>query len=153
MTVREITDGGEKQRIARAVLEDLTDWFGVAESREKYIRESAGQTLLAAFDGDEPAGFVCLKRTGNATAELAVLGVKRKYHRQGAGRALCLKAMELAAREGFSFLQVKTVKMGVYEDYDATNRFYLSLGFKEFEVFPLLWDERNPCQVYVMSLK
>ena len=24
--------------------------------------------------------------------------------------------------------------------------------FKEFEVFPTLWDEWNPCQVYVMGL-
>ena len=39
-----------------------------------------------------------------------------------------------------------------YEDYDKTNHFYLSLGFKEFEVFPTLWDEYNPCQVYVMAL-
>lgn len=39
-----------------------------------------------------------------------------------------------------------------YEDYDNTNRFYLALGFKEFEVFPTLWDEWNPCQVYVMAL-
>ena len=44
-------------------------------------------------------------------------------------------------------MQVKTVQMGRYEDYDRTNRFYLSLGFKEFEVFPLLWDEWNPCQI------
>jgi len=27
------------------------------------------------------------------------------------------------------------------------------MGFKEFEVFPSLWDEDNPCQIYVMSLK
>ncbi len=27
------------------------------------------------------------------------------------------------------------------------------LGFKEFEVIPTLWDEANPCQIYVMSLK
>ena len=50
-------------------------------------------------------------------------------------------------------LQVKTVQTGRYDDYDATNRFYLSLGFKEFEVFPNLWDEANPCQVYVMALR
>ena len=50
------------------------------------------------------------------------------------------------------FLQVKTVKMGVYADYDITNRFYLSLGFKEFEVIEELWDKDNPCQIYVMSL-
>ena len=30
---------------------------------------------------------------------------------------------------------------------------YLALGFREFEVFPTLWDEWNPCQVYVMSLE
>lgn len=52
-----------------------------------------------------------------------------------------------------SFLQVKTVQMGKYEDYDKTNKFYISLGFKEFEIFPTLWDEANPCQIYVMSLK
>ena len=87
------------------------------------------------------------------TAELSVLGVLKEYHRQGIGRELFLKAKEAAEGKGYSFLQVKTVRMGVYEDYDRTNCFYLALGFKEFEVFPLLWDENNPCQIYVMSLK
>lgn len=43
--------------------------------------------------------------------------------------------------------------MGKYKEYDQTNLFYQSLGFKEFEVFPTLWDDKNPCQVYVMTLK
>lgn len=47
---------------------------------------------------------------------------------------------------------VELAVMGVLKDYDRTNRFYLSLGFKEFEVLPTLWDAKNPCQVYVMSL-
>jgi hypothetical protein len=50
------------------------------------------------------------------------------------------------------FLQVKTVQMGIYENYDKTNLFYCNAGFKEFEVFPMLWDENNPCQIYVMAL-
>lgn len=54
---------------------------------------------------------------------------------------------------GYSFFQVKTVQMGKYKEYDNTNKFYRSLGFKEFEVFPTLWDEWNPCQVYVMALR
>lgn len=62
------------------------------------------------------------------------------------------QAKESAAAAGYSFMQVKTVKMGVYPEYDATNRFYLACGFQEFEVLPL-WDEANPCQVYVMYLK
>ena len=43
--------------------------------------------------------------------------------------------------------------MGMSLEYYATNRLYLALGFGEFEVFPTLWDEWNPCQIYVMSLK
>lgn len=61
-------------------------------------------------------------------------------------------AKECAVKNGYEFMQVKTVKMGIYEDYDATNLFYKSLGFKELEVFPTLWDEANPCQIYIMGL-
>ena len=153
MTIREVTDPIEKAKIVRLILEALTDWFEVPESREAYIRESGSRLMYAAYDEDRPVGFICLKETGKDTAELSVLGVLKEYHGKGIGRELFLKAKEAAVRKGYSFLQVKTVKMGVYEDYDKTNRFYLALGFKEFEVFPLLWDEDNPCQVYVMSLK
>ena len=62
------------------------------------------------------------------------------------------KAKEEARKAGNEFMQVKTVKMGMYEDYDKTNLFYLGCGFKEFEVLPDLWDEANPCQIYAMSL-
>ena len=153
MTVREVTDPAEKARIVRSVLEALPDWFGIPEAREAYIRESCDRLLYAAYEEGRPVGFVCLKETGRDTAELSVLGVLKEWHRQGVGRALFLRAKEAAAGKGYSFLQVKTVRMGAYEEYDATNRFYLAMGFKEFEVFPSLWDENNPCQVYVMSLR
>ena len=42
---------------------------------------------------------------------------------------------------------------GVALAISKTNFFYVACGFKELEVFPLYWDEANPCQVYVMSLK
>ncbi len=149
----EITDSNEKQTIARNILEALTDWFGIEESREEYISGSAGWIFLADKDGDRAKGFLCLKETGKSTVEIAVMGVLKEYHRSGIGRELIEKAKEIARAVGYEFMQVKTVKMGVYEDYDMTNRFYISCGFKELEVFPLLWDEWNPCQIYVMSLK
>ncbi len=152
-TIREIEDSACKRAVAREILEDLTEWFGLVDSREEYIADSGGQRLFAAFDGSVPVGFLCLKETGKDTAELAVMGVRRQYHRRGIGRKLFAAAKEAARQAGCSFLQVKTVQMGRYEQYDRTNLFYRSLGFKEFEVFPTLWDEGNPCQVYVMALK
>lgn len=148
-----IQDSREKERIARRVLEALPDWFGIEESREEYIRESMDQPFFACFAGGEPVGFLCLKETGKATVELAVMGIMPAFHRHGLGRALFDRAKAYAVSQGYAFLQVKTVQMGRYEIYDRTNRFYLSLGFQEFEVFPTLWDEHNPCQVYVMALR
>ena len=151
MFVREVAETTEKTQIARLVLEGLPEWFGIPEAREAYIRESADGFFAAAYDGSRPVGFICLKETGKDTAEVHVMGVLKEYHRKGIGRALFLKAREAAVRKGYSFLQVKTVRMGKHEVYDGTNRFYLALGFREFEVFPTLWDEHNPCQVYVMD--
>lgn len=151
MIVKQIVDCNEKRKIARLILEGLLEWFEVTESREQYISESENQPFFAAFNGNEPVGFLCLKETGRDTVELAVMGVNKDFHRCGAGKELFESARKYAAAEGYSFIQVKTVKMGMYEDYDRTNMFYLSLGFKELEVLPL-WDEANPCQVYIMYL-
>lgn len=152
MDIKRLTDGLEKQHVARVILEALPDWFGIPEARENYIAESADQIFFCACEKDRPVGFLSLKETGEATVELYVMGVLMEYHRKGIGRELFRMAREAAREKGYSFLQVKTVQMGKYEEYDRTNRFYLALGFQEFEVFPTLWDEWNPCQIYVMSL-
>ena len=151
MKIKQVNDIDEKLAVSRRLLESLTEWFEVEESRENYIAESAEQPFFAAYEGDLPVGFITLKETGKDTVELAVMGVSKEVHRHGIGRELFKAAREYASRQGYSFMQVKTVKMGVYEDYDRTNRFYLSVGFRELEVLPL-WDEANPCQVYVMYI-
>ncbi len=152
MEIKRLTDDAQKQRVARYILEALPEWFGIPQAREEYITESAGKIFFCAYDGDRPAGFLYLKETGRDTVELYVMGVLKELHRRGIGRELFARAKGAASESGYSFIQVKTVQMGKYEEYDRTNQFYLSLGFKEFEVFPTLWDEWNPCQVYVMCL-
>ncbi len=151
--IRFIEDKTERRKISREILESLTDWFEVEASREQYIAESAEQPFWASVNGDVNEGFLCLKETGKETMELAVMGVRKECHRKGIGRKLFAAARDYAARQEYEFIQVKTVRSGVYEDYDITNEFYKSLGFKELEVFPEYWDEANPCQVYVISLK
>lgn len=152
MEIKQLTDGVEKQNVTRLILEALPDWFGIPEAREEYIAQSADKIFFCAYDKDRPVGFLYLKETGADTIELYVMGVLVEFHRNGIGRELFNNAKKAASNLGYSFIQVKTVQMGKYEEYDRTNKFYLSLGFKEFEVFPTLWDEWNPCQIYIMSL-
>lgn len=141
-----------KSEIARTILESLSDWFGIPESREDYIEDSKKQLFFAAYHKELPIGFITLKPTSKHTAELSVIGVLQDYHRKGVGRELFAQIAAHAKNLNYSFIQVKTVASGHYDIYDNTNKFYKNLGFKEFEVFPTLWDEKNPCQIYVMAL-
>lgn len=153
MEIRQLTDAGGKTG------RNAPESGGAAG----VVRHSGGpggvypgkcrQVFFCAYDRNRPVGFLCLKETGNATVELYVMGIRKEYHRRGIGRQLFRQARDAAAGAGYAFMQVKTVQMGKYEEYDRANRFYLALGFREFEVFPTLWDEGNPCQVYVMSLE
>ena len=151
--IKQIFDENEKRQITRYILESLTNWFGIPEAREDYIEKSAGQLFFASIEDSAPIGFLYLKETGKDTVELYVMGVLKEYHRRGVGRELFEAAKSSALKSGYSFIQVKTVQMGKYEEYNKANLFYKNMGFKEFEVFPNLWDEWNPCQIYVMALR
>ena len=152
MQTKRIECDNTREVIARTILGSLADWFGIPEATEEYIADSKGRPFFCAYADDVPVGFLYLKETGRHTVELAVMGVLKEFHRRGVGRKLFAEAKNEAKRLGYSFIQVKTVQMGRYDVYDDTNRFYLSLGFKELEVFPTLWDECNPCQIYIMAI-
>lgn len=147
--IKEILDPGEKTKITVSVLGSLPDWFGQPESILDYSKESRNLSFWAAYRGEIPIGFIALKPTSKATAEVFVMGVLSQYHRTGIGRGLYETFERYARSHGYSYAQVKTVRMGCYPDYDKTNRFYQAMGFSELECFPTLWDECNPCQIYV----
>lgn len=149
MKIRQIMNKAEKEQIAALVLSDLPDWFGMPEYTRNYITQSSGMPFWAGFHSDQPVGFVALKETSPDSAEVYVMGILKQYHRIGIGRQLYEALEQYAQAHGYTFLQVKTVRMGHYEEYDRTNRFYLAMGFRELECFPALWDSWNPCQVYV----
>ena len=152
MQIKMITESEEKCLIAREILKDLPEWFGIPAATEAYIQESKEQVFAAAFAGEASAGFMTMKETSPFTAEIAVCGVKKRFHRQGAGSAMFAEIKSYARQQGYEYLQVKTVAAGCYPEYDATRMFYENLGFRALEVFPTLWDERNPCLVMVMRL-
>ena len=147
--IRVIEDKNEKENISRAILTQLPEWFGLPDSMNEYISCSKEMPFWACFDEETPIGFIALKETSNATAEIYVMGILKEYHRNGLGHLLWRAFLQYAKEHGYEYVQVKTVKKGKYKEYNITNAFYENLGFKELECFPNLWDEWNPCQVYV----
>lgn len=150
--IMEISDKKEKEAISREVLADLPEWFGMPESTENYIVDSQDKPMLTCFVQGETAGFVVLNATSKDCADIFVMGVKKKFHRMGIGAKLNHAYETLARKLGYTYSQVKTVKMGHYKEYDITNHFYVAMGYKELECFPDLWDAWNPCQVYIKYL-
>lgn len=137
--IRFIEDKNEKRDISRRITESLTEWFEADESLEGHIRDSAVLPFWAAFEGDRPVGFICLKETGKDTMELAATGVVKECQGKGVGRRMFAAAKDYASRMGYSFIRAKTGESGVCE-------FLRKIGFKEFEVL-------EDCRVYCMSLK
>lgn len=113
-------------------------------------------TFLANIESGKARGFIVLKETSPYTVEVYVMGVLKEFHRNKIGHDLFKACYDYAKEQGYLYIQVKTVKEGIYDEYNRTIKFYKSLGFKEFECFPTLptlLDEWNPCQVYIMSIK
>ena len=139
--------------MCRRVLDDLPDWFGIPEAKEAYILGCDQLPMFAAIVGGETAGFISLKRHTDFAVEVYVIGVVRRFHRKGIGKALINSAVKWARAQHLVFLTVKTLAPANPDPgYAATRQFYEAAGFLPVEVFPALWDARNPCLLMVMRL-
>lgn len=151
--IKKIDDKEEKEKICMDILEALPEWFEIPESRAAYAKDSRGLPFWADVDNNVVRGFIVMKETSHYTVEIYVMGVKKEYHRLGIGSKLFEEFYWYAKKMGYEFAQVKTVREGMYSDYDLTNAFYQKVGFRELECMDGLWDEANPCQVYVMAIR
>lgn len=150
--IKFVTESTEKVQIASEILQQLPEWFGLPESTREYITKSKELPFWAYFE-KAASGFIVLKETSPYTAEIYVMGVLKEAQRKGVGRALFAELQAYAKSRGYEYIQVKTVQKGHYKEYDATNAYYESVGFRELECFPTLWDEWNPCQIYIKKVE
>ncbi len=151
--IQSIIDKDTKEIICRDILMALPEWFEISDSIGEYATGVRDIPFWADIENDICRGFVAMKATSPYAAEIYVMGVRKEYHRVGIGKALCSELMRHAAEQGYEYLHVKTVAEGMYEDYDRTNCFYKSVGFRELECMETLWGADNPCQIYVMAIK
>ena len=109
----------------------LPEWFGLPESTAEYIKCSQEIPFWADIEDDVERGFIVLKETSSDTAEIFVMGVRKAMHKNGVGKKLFQTFLSYAKKHGYSFIQVKTVQEGHYDEYDKTSRFYKKLSFKD----------------------
>ena len=121
MVIQKIDSDIEKMGIARTI----PDWFGIPEATEAYIADSKGRPFFCAFADDVPVGFLYLKETGRHTVELAVMGVRQEYHRQGIGRALFERICEEA--QGHIDVSSGIFRLKIY--YLTYNQKYMLAAF------------------------
>ena len=150
--IRRIDNPEERSHIAREILDKLPEWFGIPESTAEYVTGCSQLPVWADIGDGCCRGFIAMRRTSDCAAEIFVMGVNPDFHRKGIGRALFGALRDEARRMGLAYLHVKTVQTGKYEIYDRTNLFYRSMGFRELECLPELWDAANPCQLYIMTI-
>ena len=150
-TIEEVKDEDQKMAVVDEVLKDLPEWFGIPESTQAYIEGAKDLQVWAAFQESNLLGFVSLSYSSEDCAEIDCLGVKKAHQGRGIGREL-ITTIEREAVKQVDYLQVKTVAEGSNKDYDRTNVFYRSVGFKKLEIFPQLWDPQNPCQILIKKI-
>jgi len=152
--VREVIVGIEKSKICNDTLRALPNWFGIEASIVDYVEQVKKMPFYAAYNNDTPIGFVAIKVHNAYTAEICVMGVLKEYHRQGIGKMLVKCCDEYCRENKMDFLTVKTLdESRESKSYEKTRLFYLSVGFKPLEIFPLLWDKDNPCLFMAKSIR
>ena len=149
--IEEVKDEDQKMVVVAEVLKDLPEWFGIPESTQAYIKGAKDLQVWAAYQENELLGFVSLSYSSEDCAEIDCLGVKKAHQGRGIGIQL-IANLESEAGKQVDYLQVKTVAEGSNKDYDRTNVFYRSLGFKKLEIFPQLWGSQNPCQILIKKM-
>jgi len=141
-------------QVCERILRALPEWFGMEDSLMEYVEAAKTLPTLLAIDGGEAVGFLTIKRHFPESAEVYCVGILPSHHRRGIGRRMQSAAEEWLAADGCRYLQVKTLAEAANsESYALTRRFYRAVGFAPLEVFPDLWDEWNPCQVFVKALE
>jgi len=146
MNIREIFAENEKSDICKTILNALPNWFGVPESILDYVAGVTDKPFYCVFDNDKAVGFMSIKVHNPFTAEIYVMGILEEYHRKGLGRQIIQACENYCHQHGMEFLTAKTLdEKKPDEYYRKTRLFYESMGFRPLEIFPLLWDECNPC--------
>ncbi len=153
LRICEIQDENLKGQIAREILDDLPEWFGVEGTCKNYIEKGRALPFFALNFNGEYIGYLSLKINSKSTGEILSMGIKKKYHNKGFGKKLIQKVENVLKQKKFRLLLVKTLSKNHPDKYYAlTHIFYEQCGFLEVDEVEEIWGKENPCVIMVKIL-
>ena len=133
------------------VLRALPQWFGIESAILEYREDLKSLDGFVALDGSELVGFVGLKRYGQQSVEINVVGVLPDYRSKGIGTMLLNQVQDDLGKE-VRLLHMKTLAPSHPDpNYVETRAFWKAKGFVPMEAHEL-WGEENPCLVMVKPI-
>jgi ribosomal protein S18 acetylase RimI-like enzyme len=151
--VLKLNDGNEKSATADRILRGLPEWFGIESALVEYVNGVKCSDFYAAYDKDEPIGFISIKSNNRYTSEIYVIAVSKEFHHTGIGTGLLKKAEEELVKKGVRFLMVKTLSDSDPDvNYAKTREFYFGAGFLPLQEIKEIWGKSNPCLIMVKVL-
>lgn len=152
MDVR-IERGGQHPDDVARLLDLLPDWFGIEESNRGYVEAARSLPTFAAVVDGRVVGVCLIRVHTQVAAEIELIAVDPRLHRQGIGRRLLAAVETDLGSSGTKVLQVKTFgPSGESEEYERTRAFYEAVGFWPLEERTDIWGPDNPCLISVKPL-
>jgi putative acetyltransferase len=138
-TIRQVEDE-EDIKLARGLFREYEAWLGLDlcfQNFEKELAELPGAyspptgRLLLAYENDELAGCVALRKLSDGACEMKRLFLRPHFHGKGCGRRLAERIIQEARRAGYDRMRLDTLPQQMGKAIDL----YRSLGFKEIEPY------------------
>jgi putative acetyltransferase len=125
---------------ARTLLQEYAAWLGISLCFQNFDRELASLPgeyappdgrLLLAFEDDELAGCIALRKIRATTCEMKRLFLRPEFRGRGLGRVLVERIIEEARQIGYTQMCLDTLPGRM----DQAIALYKSIGFKEIEPY------------------
>jgi GNAT superfamily N-acetyltransferase len=116
-----------------AIVVGLPEWFDERARTVSIPIDIRHQRGFVAERQGKVVGFITLY-VAEGRLNIGWLGVQHNLHRQGIGRLLLAKAMDMARELGVREVATYTLGDGVdYEPYERTRQFYFANGFQIYQ--------------------
>ncbi len=144
----------QRPQECEAVLRSLPMWFGIEDATLMYVQDTTRMPTFAIDVGGRLLAFLTLREHFPKAWEVHCMAVAAPDRGLGHGTRLLAHSEAWLAAQGVEYLQVKTVAASSPSvEYAQTRQFYEARGFTALEVFPELWDPRNPALQCIKRLQ